>query len=223
MKIDKVIFSTSERFSVFWNMQARAWTKLGIHPVCLLFGKIANTDIDHRNGGTVIEVPFQPGIPEILQIVWSKFYWPKHEPETTWLIGDIDLLPLGSRWFTDNIAEIPDDCYVHLDADGITQLSRSKSWVNMDPNNPGMPDRGCGDNLPGHYHCATGKLLEHALDLTGTFTDQLRGIMESPKNDRGFREEDPEHHEWWCCEELRSSRAIRPKVNNRSLKFKGFS
>jgi hypothetical protein len=34
-------------------------------------------------------------MPLLIQITWSKFYWPTLEPDATWLIGDIDLLPLS--------------------------------------------------------------------------------------------------------------------------------
>ena len=57
MKIDKIIFSTSERFSVFWNLNSKLWkTKVGIDPVCLLFGDRRNTDVTEEYG-RVIEVP----------------------------------------------------------------------------------------------------------------------------------------------------------------------
>lgn len=219
MKIQKVIFSSSARFSVFWDLQARAWENMGIHPVCLLFG---GGEID-RSRGTVIDVPWIEGIPEILQIVWSKFHWTQREPDTTWLIGDIDLLPLAPRWYTSNIEHVPDGDYVHLDADGICQLSHNRSWVGLSsPPSPPLVDQGCGSNLPGHYHAAKGSTFLRALDIGVPFEEDLRSIMENHKNVRGFREEDPEHHEWWCCEELRSTRAIRPKINSGAVKFHGF-
>jgi hypothetical protein len=56
IKIDKVIFSTSERFSVFWNLNSRIWkTKLGVEPVCLLFGDRSNTNMSEEFG-KIIEV-----------------------------------------------------------------------------------------------------------------------------------------------------------------------
>ena len=46
MKIDKVVFSTSEEFSPFWNIQSYIWKeKLGIEPVCILWGDVKNTKI----------------------------------------------------------------------------------------------------------------------------------------------------------------------------------
>jgi hypothetical protein len=46
-------------------------------------------------------------------------------------IGDIDLFPLAPGWFKDRIAHIPENNYVHLDADGITQLNGTQyTWAN---------------------------------------------------------------------------------------------
>ena len=74
MKIDKVVFSTSERFSVFWNLNSRVFrTKLGIEPVCLLLGKREGLGLSEEYG-PVFEFPILPQYPLIIQITWSKFY-----------------------------------------------------------------------------------------------------------------------------------------------------
>jgi hypothetical protein len=227
MKIDKVIFSTSETFSVFWNLNSRLYkTKLGIEPVCLLFGDRTKTNMSEEFG-QVIEMPILPDLPLLIQITWSKFHWPVHEPETTWLIGDIDLLPIGRRWFTTQLAEVPEDNYVHLDADGIVQLSRVPySWTqpNLRPEN--LVDLGCPTNLPGHYHCARGKTFQIGLEQDRPFEDELRHIVTSGlyNNSRSFRESDPiEQHNLWCAEELRSSKALRRSIFSGKVKFTGFS
>src|SRR5208283_1681548 len=161
MKIDKVIFSTSETFSIFWNLNSKLYkTKLGIEPVCLLFGNRNKTNMSEEFG-KVIEVPIIPDLPLLIQITWSKFYWPILEPDVTWLVGDIDLLPLGTHWFTTRIADVPEDNYLHLDANGIVQLSRVPcNWTSPTLTKENLPDYGCPTNLPGHYHCAKGKILK---------------------------------------------------------------
>ena len=227
MRIDKVIFSTSETFSVFWHLNSKLYkTKLGIEPVCLLFGNRSNTDMSEEFG-KVIEVPIMPNLPLLIQITWSKFYWPIHEPDTTWLIGDIDLLPLGRRWFTPRIADVPDDNYLHLDADGIIQLSGVPgSWTNKDLTPENMMDYGCPNNLPGHYHCAKGKILKIGLEQNGTFEEEIRHIVTDGQynNTRGYREDDPiDQHNLWCAEETRSTRAIRRSIISGKIKFTGLS
>jgi len=227
MKIDKVIFSTSERFSVFWNLNAKLFkTKLGIEPVCLFFGDRSKTDMTEKFG-KIIEVPVIPDLPLLIQITWSKFYWPIYEPDTTWLIGDMDLYPLQTRWFVEHIVDVPDDHYLHLDADGITQLNGTPyTWANKVLNAGNLIDLGCPTNMPGHYHCAKGSMFKLALDQNGTFEQELRHIVESKQyhNSRAFREDDPiEQHNLWCAEELRSTKAIRRNLLNGKIKFTGFS
>lgn len=222
MKIDKVVFSTSQRFSCFWNIQSRLWrTKLGVEPVCLLLDKRENCPWMNEEFGRIIEVPVDPKFPLLIQITWSKFWWVHTEPETTWLIGDIDMIPLSTHWFTENIASVPDDHYVHLNADGITQLAHTGSWLEGV-----IPDKGCPTNLPGHYHVGKGRVLDIGLERSGTFEEELKHIVTSGKyqNTRGFREDDPiEQHALWCGEELRSTRAIRRQIQSGGIQFKPFS
>ncbi len=224
MKIDKIVFSTSERFSVFWNTNARIWKSFGIEPICLLFGKKENTDMSEEHG-KIIEMPIIEDIPLLIQITWSKFYWPTCEPNTTWLIGDIDLFPLQSQYFQ-NISHIPDDHYVHFDCDGITQLSGCKSWIGAARNNLG-PDLGHFTNLVGHYHCAKGKTFKEALEQNGTYEEELRHFINFKhlyNNDRQFRDSDPiEQHGLWCAEEGRSTRALRKSIDGGLVNFTGLS
>lgn len=227
MKIDKVIFSTSERFSVFWNLNAQVWkTKFNIEPVCLLFGNKRNTDMSEEYG-EVIEVPILPEFPELIQITWGKFYWPIYEPDTTWLIGDIDMYPLAKDWFTTNIEHVPNDYYAHLDADGITQLNGTEfTWANKIITAANQQDRGHGTNLPAHYHCAKGSVMKIALEHSGSFNEELHHIVHSKfyNGERAYRECDPiDQHNLWCAEELRSTRAIRRSILEGKVKFTGFS
>lgn len=225
MKINKVIFSTSERFSVFWNTNARIWKSFGIEPVCLLFGKKENTDMTEEHG-KIIEMPIINDIPLLIQITWSKFYWPIREPDTTWLIGDIDLFPLQSQHFIENISRIPDDHYAHLDCDGITQLSGCKSWIGASRGNLGQ-DLGHFTNLVGHYHCAKGKTLKEALEQNGIYEEELKHFINSKHlydNNRQFRDSDPiEQHGLWCAEETRSTKAIRRSIDRGIINFTGLS
>jgi len=75
MKIDKVIFSTSETFSIFWNLNSKLYkTKLGIEPVCLLFGDRSKTDMSEEFG-KVIEVPIIPDLPLLIQMPFLFAYY----------------------------------------------------------------------------------------------------------------------------------------------------
>tara|TARA_B100001939_G_scaffold319933_1_gene308413 strand:- start:5843 stop:6757 length:915 start_codon:yes stop_codon:yes gene_type:complete len=222
MKIDKIVFSTSERFSVFWNINSRIWNSFGVKPICLLFGKKKNTDMNEDHGD-IIEMPIIDKFPLLIQIMWSKFYWPISEPDTTWMIGDIDLIPLQSYFFTENIASIPENNYAHLNCDGITQLAGTRSWVGVSKDNI-QPDQGHYTNLPGHYHCAKGSILKLALEQNNTFEEEIKHIVESGlyNNTRAYRESDPiEQHNLWCAEEHRSTKAIRRSIISEKINFTG--
>lgn len=124
MKIDKVIFSTSVEYSSFWNIQSQVFKEaLGIEPICLLYGKKSDTTM-HEKYGQVIEREFDESLPEVIQITWSKFDFPKTEEETTWMIGDIDMVPLNKQYFVDNIAEYEENAYLHLNFAGISKPRR---------------------------------------------------------------------------------------------------
>lgn len=226
MKIDRVIFSTSERFSVYWNLQAQIWKRhLGIEPICLLLGDRSKTDMSEEFG-KVIEVPINPNYPHLIQITWSKFYWPILEPDATTLVGDIDLFPLAPGWFKDRLAAIPENNYVHLDADGITQLNGTQyTWANKHLHAGNLVDFGCPTNMPGHYHCAKGSTFRTGLEQErGSFDAEIAHIVESGlyRNTRGLRDSDPiEQHNLWCAEELRSTKAIRRSIIANKIQFTG--
>lgn len=98
MKIDKILFCSSELFSPFWNIQSRIWkTKFGIEPVCLLYGSKEKCGISEEHG-QVIECQFDPSLPDIIQLQFSKFFHTTTEPNTTWMTGDIDLVSCYKYW-----------------------------------------------------------------------------------------------------------------------------
>jgi hypothetical protein len=227
LKITNVIFSTSERFSVFWNLQAQIWKKhFGIEPICLLVGDRSKCDMSEEHG-QVIEIPVNPDYPHLIQITWSKFFHASKATDKTTLIGDIDLYPLSKHWFTDNIADVPDDAYVHLDADGITQLNGTPyKWTGRVLSPASMPDLGCPTNMPGHYHLAKGSTYTTGLEMRELWLEELEHIVKSGlyNNVRGLRDSDPiEQHNLWCAEELRSTKALRRSIAAGRINFRPFS
>lgn len=223
MKIEKVLFSTSEEYSGFWNIQSEVFKKgLGIEPVCLLFGKIKNTDM-HEKFGKVIEMDFIEDLPKILQITWSKFDFPKTEPETTWLMGDIDMIPLTKKWFLhEELQKVPDDTYVHMDAGGCAHVMDLPldTWYRSGGLTMG------GSDLPAHYHVAKGRIYEKAYDLHRSFEEQIETIVFSKKYGMGAMSNwDWSHVEekyYWIAEENYSSELLWQKCNNKDINFAGF-
>jgi hypothetical protein len=230
MKIDKVIFSssTSSEYSPFWNLQSELFlTKLGIEPICLLFGKKAETDM-HERYGKIIEMEADPALPWALQLVWSKFNFPTSEPDTTWLIGDIDLVPLQHRHFIEKIANIPDTGYAHLNSGGISQprLGFPEGFLSVGSERH-LKDLGqtSGADLPGHYHVAKGRQFE-VLTQKRAFLDQIRHIVESDRYGMGVMGNWPKEKRqtdaywyYWCAEENYSSELILNAIRTNTLDF----
>lgn len=219
MKIDKVIFSSSEQYADFWPTISRVFKEnLQIEPVCLLFAD-DNFSISEEYG-EVRRLKFIEGLPKIIQITWSKFYYTKHELDTTWMIGDIDQIPLQKSFFFETIKDISDIDYVHLNYDGCGQtLGRSPDLWLAD-----QGERGGGFDLPAHYHVAKGSVFKEVLDLNLSFEDQIR-ILTSGKYGLGTVRPVPKGTErfFWIAEEQYSSDMIREKVKDGKVQFHGFS
>jgi hypothetical protein len=223
MKIDKIIFPCSETFSGFWNIQAKVWkTKLGIHPVCLLYGDKKKCGLSEEYGD-VIEIEFLPNLPKILQVQFSRFWFPSLESETTSLIGDIDLIPLQSEYFTSGLEAIPDNAYCHLN---YSIIGRE---MGLNPgsyfSNGTLMMKNGGYDLPGHYHCAKGKVFKELFfkDFS-TYESFLSYIIELKKYE-DIRSNDPpesrairENH--WMAEEHYTSDMLWEHFSPR--KFDGF-
>jgi hypothetical protein len=218
MKIDKVVFSCSETFSPFWNIQSKVWkTKFGVEPVCLLFGDKKSCKVSEEYG-EVIEQKYDPDLPQIIQIQFSKFYHPKVEPETTWIIGDIDQIPLQTEYFLNDLPNVPDDAYAHLN---YTLTAQMRPGIRPD-GMPGIsPDTflkvgayvNGGYDLPGHYHVAKGKLYENLFFRDKSFKEVVQGVIDARRH--GMVTEDARntlnksiHGDYWVAEEGYTSEQI---------------
>lgn len=224
MKIDKVIFTSSEKYSDYWNINSKVYRELlDVEPVCFLFGKKKNTKV-REDYGKVVEMSYIPQLPKLLQITWFKFWYTSQEPDTTWMIGDIDQIPLQRNWFIDNIADIPDDYYIHLNS-GVLAANRglpSNAWENMGGNVQG------GVDIPGHYHVAKGLTFKTALSLRESYVQDIEYIVNERRYGLGIV--DPyssfardEETFYWCAEENYSSEILFKNLLQGKFKYKGFS
>lgn len=234
MKIDKIIFSTSDgpEYSPFWNLQSLIWSSMGIEPICLIWGDRSKTNLSEKYG-KVIEKKFIPGLPEVIQITWSKFDFPKTEPDTTWMIGDIDMLPLQRKYFIDQIKDDGDDWYLHLNAGGISVPRRGKldAWLTEGPvtHHIERGSKDTGADLPGHYHVSKGKNFNNIYNLDISFEDQIKRLTESHRYGYGIsdgrpREDAKTDPTWyyWCAEENYSSEKLWEAVKQNKITFKGY-
>lgn len=195
MKIDKVIFTCDDNpaYAGFWASISKHFAKkMAMKSHLFMIGDDENkTKMYSTDYGQVTFVKRLPEIPSIIQALWGKFYFTKTEPNTTWMIGDLDLYPLQKWWFTTNIEKYREDSYLHLHGTG-----NGKEWWN--------DKRG----LAGFYHVAKGKVFEEYLEFRPTFEEDCRYIYESGKY--GLDPSNPAHqwaHEaspywkYFCCEE----------------------
>ena len=208
MKIDKIIFSCSEQYSDFWNIISKIYkTYLNIEPVCLLFGDIKNTDM-HEKYGYICNIPYIDYLPKVLQITWSKFLYTKTEPETTWMIGDIDQLPLNKFWFTDNIEDINNEHYVHLNSSACAE----NRGYGIDGWLKGLCD------LPAHYHIAKGSTFKNFLTLEGDLEYEICNLVKNKVgNIENLKKINDETSFFWCEEEHVTSKRLFEKYNSNKI------
>jgi len=227
MKIDKVIFSTSVEYSSFWNIQSQVFKEaLGIEPVCLLYGKKSDTNM-HEKYGEVIEREFDENLPKVIQITWSKYDFPKTEEETTWMLGDIDMIPLNKQYFTDNISEFEENSYLHLNFAGISKPRRGTLDAFLQEGSQAHAraagSKTTGADLAGHYHVSKGKNFVRCFDLDRPFNEQVSFITESHKYGLGPADGGHSDIDWyyWCAEESYSSERIFDMIREKKLHFNG--
>ncbi len=206
MKIDKIVFSCSESYSPWWNIQAKVWrTKFGIEPVCLLYGDKKKCGMSEEHG-RVVEMQFVDSLPLIIQIQFGKFHFPTTEPNTTWLIGDMDQIPLQVKHFTEGVDEIHEDGYLHFN---YTLSAQMRGMAGENFMRLGACVNG-GFDLPGHYHAAKGSIYETLYWKGRAFVDVVREVVESKRYGMVTEEHQKNlnpaiHGSFWVAEESYTS------------------
>lgn len=151
MKIQKVIHSSNSNplYLDFWPIVSKIWKIFfNIEPI-LLYINDNNVDIDETYG-SVIKIQPANNIPIELQTLWVRYWFPSTEPETIFMISDIDMLPLSREYFMYNIQNYDDDSYLHL--------------------NPCIDTYGL---IPSCYHVAKGKKFKTILETEESFEKDL--------------------------------------------------
>jgi hypothetical protein len=222
MKIDKVIFPTSIEYSDFWNINSQIFKKcLNIEPLCLLFGKKEETNVSEEYG-SVMEMEFIEELPKMVQLALWKFHYTQREPEVTWMIGDIDQIPLQKHAFIGALEEVPDDHYVHLCQDESSENS------SPDPEFWKKGYRSDGSaNLPAHYHVAKGKTFKEFLELSPPFEEWAWNMVNQRLEEMGINQLsdipnlDFENRDYfWAYEETYTTNFIRNNLHKE--RFTGF-
>jgi hypothetical protein len=225
MKIDKIVFSSSVHYSQFWNIQSRVWkTKFNIEPVCLLFGGTKKECRMSEEFGTVHEIPFDPSLPDIIQLQFYKYYFPHTEPEKVWMIGDIDQVPLQTEHFLEGLEGVSDNAYCHLNHSLCAQIHNVPRHECIVDGKPIFLQKGGfstgGYDLPGHHHIAKGRIMKQLFFPDKPFVDTMKDIVESRRYGmiKPWNGQIPQiHGEFWCADEWYTSEKIWYGYQNQNV------
>jgi hypothetical protein len=157
MKIDKVIMSCDDKryYLDFWEPVSKVWkNKFNIHPVLILFGNKNELNVSEEYG-TVIEFKTVSGVLPHIQAQWARYWFPITEPDTTWLISDIDMFPVSKNYFIDLINPVREDGFINLNADG--------------------------DYFPACYNGGKGKTFKEVLQLHDKWEDSINEVNRRSK------------------------------------------
>lgn len=185
MKTDKVILgSTCHPFYLdFWPIVSKIWKiKFNIHPVLVLIHDDETIKTSEEFGSVIYQKPIKD-VPLNIQAQCCRYFFPRIEPETTWMTSDIDMLPISKSYFIDNIVPIPDNKFVNLNAHSVAAN-------------------------PACYNVAKGKTYIDVLNLPETFEQFLkqtewwrRGEQHRPGGDLVCNN--------WCTDEEYSNEMIK--------------
>lgn len=189
MKITKCIMSSDDNdlYLDFWPIVSKIWKlKFGIEPILIYFGD--NPEKINNDFGTVIPWKTDKALPIGIQALWVRYFYPSLEPEETFIISDIDMLPISKKYFIDNLNNVDENLYVHI--------------------NPCLESYMNGEGLmPSCYHVAKGKNFKKVLELADTWEESLEDVTTS-----GFgRPVDfkPESKFWFADEEFATQKLAK--------------
>lgn len=191
MKINYAIHSSdSNNFYLdFWPLVSKVWKlKFNIEPILIYIDKNQNLEIDETYG-TVIRMKEIDGIPNYLQNLWVRYWYPVNFLNEVSIISDIDMFPISKEYFIDSIKEIDDDKYVHL--------------------NPIINTLPHPESLASCYHLAKGYKFKEVLDLADTWESSIWELYNSGLGcDHGIHGEHLIGKDRWAADERFATRKI---------------
>jgi hypothetical protein len=161
MKIDYSIHSSDSNsfYLDFWPLVSKVWKlKFNVEPILIYIDKNQDIEIDETYG-TVIRIKEIDGIPNYLQNLWVRYWYPINFPDKVSIISDIDMFPLSEEYFIDSIKSISDDKYVHL--------------------NPATDKLPHPLSLPSCYHVAKGSKFQEVLKLPNNWEDSISELYKT--------------------------------------------
>lgn len=205
MKIDNIVFSCSDFYAPFWEIQSKIWkTKFNIHPICLLHGN-SNLNLSEKYG-EVVRFNYDKNFPDVIQLQFRKFHYPTTSPDKTWIVGDIDQIPLQTEHFLSDLDKVDENSYAHFNYTLCAQMRNMPGEIYL---SRGAYVNG-GFDLPGHYHCAKGKFYGELYFKDQSFEEVISSVISSKRY--GMIKEDAQrnlnkqiHGSFWVAEEMYTS------------------
>lgn len=154
MKIDYAIMSSDDNplYLDFWLPISKVWKeKFNITPVLLYFGNGKPSEeygVVHYMGTNYNNIP--------LASCWARYWLPSQLFNATCIITDIDMIPLSTWYFKNQIEHYTDDYYLHL--------------------NPCIETY---TRLPSCYHVAKGSVFKEVLELPDSFQESYDLLLNS--------------------------------------------
>lgn len=202
MKVDKVLYVSDSNLNYlsFWPSVSRFTKKhLGIDCKLFFIGEPDEQTKKFLVGDVQVVRPI-PDVPIIIQALWAKFWFTQTEPDTNWLIGDIDMYIFDKTKMLASLDQIPEDGYGHVHM-GI---------------HDGKP------YFPGYHHAASGRKFKEYLELTDDFESECRFIQTSKKY--GIfgktcppRIKDKKDYEYICCEEQLTTERLSKRFSELTI------
>jgi len=189
MKISKVIVSSDENplYLDFWPVISKIWSEFfNIEPILAIISN--NEEILNKiekKYGQIIRFDIVNDVPIYLQALWVRYWLPKNYPNDVCMISDIDMIPISKWYFIEQIKNINNEHYVHL--------------------NPCLHNYG---TLPSCYHVAKGHLFNEILELDEEWQDSILNLnkLNIGRNPGGFLEG---KNKWFSDEEYSSDLILK--------------
>lgn len=152
MKIDFVIHSSDSNpfYLDFWPLVSKIWKEyFKVEPLLLYIDENHDIPIDETYGKVIKLKPIKD-IPLYLQCLWIRYWYPSQMPDKIFMISDIDMFPISKKYFINQIENIDDTKYIHLN-----------------PNH---------QFLPSCYHIAKGYLFKKVLNLEDDWKESVKNL-----------------------------------------------
>ena len=196
MRIEYAIHSSDSNsmYLDFWPVVSKIWKlRFGVTPVLVYIDENHDIDIDDTFGEVVKYKPVD-GIPLYLQTLWVRYWYPTQKPNNICILSDIDMLPLSKPYFVDQIENIPNDFYVHL--------------------NSCIQDYG---TLPSCYHVAKGSKYKEVLQLHDSWEDSINHLHSLNKgHDPGGDEFAGGKDSWFADETYATEKVVEYCMKNKN-------